>query len=174
MSGFMYTINGFLYCIFSEIQATNGNNTIQPLHDSANDKQPNTVCLFNNQAYGTQLEEASHNLSTDREYEVILPLMREKSRVDNTEDNLKDDGKNISNVQTGQSNILPHRYVSPGQPGEVVECSLTRNLTENGDQQDLNDNGNIYHTLEPKVGDIEDKAGPYEVPLATLMKTKSQ
>ena len=154
------------------MQATDGNNTIQALHNQAYDTQPNTTSLSHNQAYGTQPEEASNNSNTDMEYEVIPPLMHEKTMQNNTKD--KDDG-NDPIVLTSQSTTQPHQQVSPGQPGEAVEGSHMQALTENGDQEGLNDNGNVYHVHEPKAeGEIEDTAIPYEVPVPTLMKTKAK
>ena len=64
--------------------------------------------------------------------------MNEKTKQNNTKD--KDDGKS-PNVPTDQSTTQLHQQVSPGQPGEAVEGSHMQALTENGDQEGLNDNG---------------------------------
>jgi hypothetical protein len=162
------------------MQATNGNTTAtQPSSNQAHDhnNNPNTTCLSQNQAYGAQLEKTSPDLNADREYEVIPPLAHEKTRLNryNTE---ATDYRETPNVQTGEEIIQLHQQTSPRQPIEEVEGSHMQSeqqMTENGEHKDsLTGNENVYHILEPKAEDDEDKAAPYEVPVPSKMKTKTQ
>ena len=162
-----------LHCRYSEMQATNGNNTVQTQHIQAHDNKPNTTILRHNQAYGTQPEKTSPDSNTDGEYEVIPPLVHKKTTLNNTE---VIDYRETSNVQTSQSTNQPHQQTSPGQPKEEVEHShilLGIQLTESGEHKDSTGNENVYHTLEPNESE-EDKAAPYEVPVLTTMKSKNE
>ena len=166
----------FLHCTYSEMQATNGDNTVQAQHNQAHNNKPNTMSLRHNQAYGTQPEKASPDSNTDREYEVIPPLVHEETRLNNTEVN---DYRETSNVQTSQSTTQPHQQTSKGQPNEEVEQEHShmqpeQQLTESGEHKNSTGNENVYHSNEPKAEDEEDKAAPYEVPIHAVMKSKNE
>ncbi len=168
----------FLHCRYSEMQATNSNTTItQSSSNQAHNNNTKTTCLSQNQAYGAQPEKTSPDLNADRKYEVIPPLAHEKTRLNryNTE---ATDYRETSNVQTGEEIVQLHQQTSPRQPIEEVEGSHMQSgqqMTENGDYNDsLIGNENVHHILEPKAEDDEDTAAPYEVPVLSKMKTKTQ
>ena len=154
------------------MQATNGDNTVQAQHNQAHNNKPNTMSLHHNQAYGTQPEKVSPDSNTDREYEVIPPLVHEKTTLNNMEVN---DYRETPNAQTSQRIPQPHQQISPGQPNEEMEHSHMQpgqQLTASGEPKDSTGNENVYHTNEPKVENEEDEAAPYEVPVPTITKSK--
>ena len=155
MSGFMHATTVFLPCRHSKMQANN------------------TMSLCRYQAYSTHPKKETSNSNTDREYEVIPPLMHETASLN--EADVNNDGEN-SNVQTSQNTIQLHQQASPGQPNEEVEhnshMQQEQLTTESSEHKDLTGNDNVYHTFKSKAEDNEDQAAPYEVPIPTLMKLR--
>ena len=145
------------------MQAIDGNNTTPPLRDQPHNNNPNTMNLRQNQAYGTQPKETSHDSNTDREYEVIPPLAQE---IVTNDDSRVQGNQTVTGTQ-------PHQPMSPGQPNEEIEHSRMhpgQEMTEGDEHKDSTGNENVY-TLEPKAEDDEDKmAAPYEIPVPTKIK----
>ena len=131
------------------------------------------MSLRQNQAYGVEPEKTSPDSNADREYEVIPPLVDGETRLNNAEPN---DNREAPSVQTREEIIQLHQQTAPRQPQEEGEEEGSRmqsgqEMMENGEHRDsLIGNENIYHILEPKAEDDEDKAAPYEVPILTKTK----
>ena len=154
------------------MQATNGNNTtIQPSCSQVHNNNPNRMSLRQNQAYGAGPEKTSPDPNTDREYEVIPPLVDGKTRLNNAESN---DYRETPNVQRREE--ISHQQTAPRQPqeeegGEGSRMQSGQVMMENSEYKDLQiGNENVYHILEPKAEDDEDNTAPYEVPVLTKTK----